>query len=76
MSKTSLNKCIKTVKNELNDIYNSGVTDYDLLCKLHHLCNDISNMDDFKNLRFLEIEELTDIFVEILEEKFIITRKV
>lgn len=76
MSKTSLNKCIKTVKNELNDIYNSGITDYELLCKLHYLCNDISDTEDFKNLRFLEIEELTDVFKETLEEKFLITRKV
>lgn len=76
MTKTCLNKCIRTVKHEMNDIYNSGITGYDLFYKLDHLCRDISDSDDFKTLTFLEIESLLDVFIEILDENFLITRKV
>lgn len=76
MTKLCLNKCIRIVKNEMNDIYNSGITDYELFCKLNNLCRNISYSDDFKTLSFLEIERLIDVFSETLEEKFLITRKV
>ena len=76
MTKTSLNKCIKTVKDELNNIYNSGETDFELLSKIQYLIDDISHSDDFKNLTYIEIEKLTDVLQEVLEEKFIFTRKV
>lgn len=76
MTKTSLNKCIKTVQNELNNIYNSGETDFELLSKLQHLIYDISQSDDFKNLTYIEVDKLTDVLQEVFEEKFLLTRKV
>lgn len=76
MTKTSLNKCIKTVKDELNNIYNSGETDFELLSKIQYMIDDISHSDDFKNLTYIEIEKLTDALQEVFEEKFLFTRKV
>lgn len=76
MSEYSLIKCIKLVEDELHDIYKSGYTDYDLLCKIQHLCNDISYSNDFKNLSYTEIEKLMEVFKEVFEEKFLFTRKV
>lgn len=76
MTKTSLNKCIKTVKDELNNIYNSGETDFELLSKIQYMIDDISHSDDFKNLTYIEIEKLTDVLQKVFEEKFLFTRKV
>lgn len=76
MTKACLLRILKTMKDSMNDIYNSGVTHYELFCKLNHLCRDISESEDFKCLSILETKQVIDEFKELLEEKFMILRKV